>query len=271
MSFLSCFTCHAKKNIASQIDHHLSVNISQLTKWFIEPSYCFEHIKMFIYFVALILTPLIIFGLVHARCLNNWLRSKARNSLTICSGLIRRPRMETLTINEDTENVCAPERFFDTAEEVAESETQPAPRSLFDSKEESRTDFLTGIPETEGKLNNLNPPTYSFENVLPEARERDFELSGTRAKKDNLIESLKSTIEKSTNPSGRLNTAQIYNLILEETIKENVARQKLLETERRRVNNITAPLNITEEAPSSSENVSEHDGESSENLQRSNI
>ncbi|XP_076647885.1 uncharacterized protein LOC143356247 [Halictus rubicundus] len=228
---------------------------------------------MFIYLVALIFTPLIIFGLVHARSLTNWLRTKARNSLTICNGLIRRPRIETLTINEDTENVSAHERFFDIAEEeeVAEPERLPVQRPLFDSKEESRCDFLTEISEAERKLNNLNPPTYSLDNVLPETRERDSELSGTREKKDNLFDSLKSTIEKSTNPSARLNTTQIYNLILKETLKENVARQKLLDIERRRINNITAPLNITEEALSSSENVSEHEGESSENLQRSTI
>ncbi|XP_033342303.2 uncharacterized protein LOC117229726 isoform X2 [Megalopta genalis] len=198
---------------------------------------------MFIYIVAIIFTPLIIFGLVHTRCL-----------------LTRRPLIETLTINESTENLCTPERSFDIIEEIDNTEslsTAPLQRSLFDNKEGSSDTLLT--------------PRYSFEDVLPEAREKHFESSETRTRKENLFESLKNTIEKSTNPSNRLNTTQIYNLILKETLKENLARQKLLETERRKINNEATSLKITEQAASSSENMSEQDGESRESLQSADI
>ncbi|XP_033342302.2 uncharacterized protein LOC117229726 isoform X1 [Megalopta genalis] len=215
---------------------------------------------MFIYIVAIIFTPLIIFGLVHTRCLANWIRWKVINSLSTCNRLTRRPLIETLTINESTENLCTPERSFDIIEEIDNTEslsTAPLQRSLFDNKEGSSDTLLT--------------PRYSFEDVLPEAREKHFESSETRTRKENLFESLKNTIEKSTNPSNRLNTTQIYNLILKETLKENLARQKLLETERRKINNEATSLKITEQAASSSENMSEQDGESRESLQSADI
>ncbi|XP_078047299.1 uncharacterized protein LOC144475356 [Augochlora pura] len=215
---------------------------------------------MFIYIVAFIFTPLIIFGLVHTRCLANWLSWKVRRPPTTRNRLTGGPRIETLTFNESIEHLCTPERSFDIIEEVANNAerlpTAPLQRS-YDNKEGSSDILLT--------------PRYSFEDVLPEAREKDFGSSETRARKENLFQSLKNTIEKSTNPSTRLNTTQIYNLILRETLKENLAKQKLLETEKRKINNETTSLKISEPAASSSENMSEQTNESKESLQSSDI
>ncbi|XP_031849447.1 uncharacterized protein LOC116434816 [Nomia melanderi] len=209
---------------------------------------------MFIYFVALIATPLIIFGLLHARVLNDWLRSRFRNSLTSCTGLTRRPQIETLLIDEDEESACVPMTSLSARKQVAEIENVPIQKS-FDNDGKTSDAFLT---ETEKKLKNLSVPRYSFDSVLSEDRERDIELD-TRVRKENAIESLKDTIERSMNPSTRLNITQIYNLIQKETLK-----QKLLDVEKRKFNE-SVPLKITEHLPLSSENEPEHEDESRSN------
>lgn len=55
--------------------------------------------------------------------------------------------------------------------------------------------------------------------------------------KENIFESLKSSIERTTaTPYSRLNTSQIYNIILKEKLKENAVKQKLLESDRSKFN-----------------------------------
>ncbi|XP_015440441.1 PREDICTED: uncharacterized protein LOC107195169 [Dufourea novaeangliae] len=166
---------------------------------------------MFLYLVALIATSLIIFGLVHARCLVNLLRSSVRASLFICNGLIHRSPIEESFNNEDVENDCT------LSLGATEEENFQAQRLVFDNNE-------TSIADNAGK--------------------------------ENIFESLKTTIARSTNPSTRLNTTQIYDLIMEETLKESSARQKLLDAERRKFNE-RVPLKITDHLPSSSENPPE--------------
>lgn len=50
--------------------------------------------------------------------------------------------------------------------------------------------------------------------------------------KESIFETLKNSIEKSNYSSPRLNTRQIYNMILKETLKESEARQKLLDNDK---------------------------------------
>lgn len=50
--------------------------------------------------------------------------------------------------------------------------------------------------------------------------------------KESIFETLKNSIEKSNYSSPRLNTRQIYNMILKETLKENEARQKLSDNDK---------------------------------------
>ncbi|XP_076244345.1 uncharacterized protein LOC143185302 [Calliopsis andreniformis] len=222
---------------------------------------------MFIYLVAVVATLFLIFGLLHARCLNDWLRSSVCCSLSLYNGLIRRPAIET-SLNSDLENVVTESPPI-AANERTEHGEHPTPRATFNNKERL-SDAILG--EAGSKARSLNPPRYSFENILSEDRDKAFGLPATRPLElgtpendtiratkqegqENIFESLKSSIERSsTSPYSRLNTSQIYNLILKEKLKENAAKQKLLETDKDKIDESLANK-TPENVPSSSENT----------------
>ena len=116
------------------------------------------------------------------------------------------------------------------------------------------------LEEVGNKSKNLNPPRYSFEDIVSEERNKDLGLREvtynnitrtSKEGKENILETLKSSVEKSNYPSSRLNK-QIYNLILKEGQKEYETRQKLLDSDNNKFNE---PLSteIKEYLPSSSE------------------
>ncbi|XP_017888322.1 uncharacterized protein LOC108629888 isoform X2 [Ceratina calcarata] len=132
------------------------------------------------------------------------------------------------------------------------------------------------------KERSLNAPRYSFEDLLSEERDKDLGLSsggvgiavgkvrlggavvkdddGVRRSvkqeaKENIFESLKNSIDKTNNyPTSRLNTRQIYNMILKETLKESEGRQRLLDNDQIKFNESSSlpPIEIKEQLPSSS-------------------
>ncbi|XP_043264911.1 uncharacterized protein LOC122404753 [Colletes gigas] len=228
-------------------------------------------LKMFIYLVAVVATLFIIFGLVHARCLKSWIGSSVPSSF--CDQLTRRPQTEASLDNEDLESTFATGRSLAMTDEIREFEDLAPQGFVFGTKERSSDVF---IAETGSKSRNLNPPRYSFENLLSGERDIDLGLPATRnlqlgttkddeaikttkqEGKENLFESLKNSLEKGAFPPSRLNTSQIYNLIVKETLKDNAAKRKLLEIERIKFNE-SLPIKLVEQLPSSSENEPEQD------------
>ncbi|XP_053983194.1 uncharacterized protein LOC128886950 [Hylaeus anthracinus] len=236
---------------------------------------------MFIYLVAFVATLFIIFGLVHVRCLNDWLRSSICSSLR--NGLFRRSEIEASFNNEDLESTFTSERSLTETGEVREFDDFLTQRAMFSNKERL-SDVL--LAETGNNSRNLNQPRYSFEDILSGERDRDFGIPATRALQlgttkddsiratkqegnENIFESLKSSIERSTNPSSRLNTSQIYNLILKETLKDKAARQKLLENEKSKFNE-SLPNKLVEHLPSRSENRSEREDDTNNTAKSDN-
>lgn len=53
--------------------------------------------------------------------------------------------------------------------------------------------------------------------------------------KENIFESLKSSIERSNYPASQLNTSAVYKY-LKETLRENEAKQKLLDSDKNEFN-----------------------------------
>ncbi|XP_076633644.1 uncharacterized protein LOC143347900 [Colletes latitarsis] len=228
-------------------------------------------LKMFIYLVAVVATLFIIFGLVHARCLKNWIGSSIPSSF--CNELARRPETETSLNNEGLESTFATGRSPTITDEIREFENLALQRITFGNKERSSDVF---IAETGSKSRNLNPPRYSFENLLPGERDIDLGLPATRnlqlgttkddeaiktskqEGKENIFESLKNSLEKGAFPPSRLNTSQIYNLIVKETLKDNAAKRKFLEIEKIKFNE-SLPVKLVEQLPSSSENEPEQE------------
>ncbi|XP_076167459.1 uncharacterized protein LOC143146746 [Ptiloglossa arizonensis] len=219
---------------------------------------------MFIYLVAVVATLFIIFGLLHARCLNDWLRSSIRYSRILYNERIRNSEIEERLNNENLQTVSTlsiPLIITDEVKDFIDFMTQ---RTAYNTKERL-SNALMG--EVEGKSRNLNQPRYSLEDVLSGERDKDLGLPTTRtlqlgtAKddtiktskqegKENIFESLQSSMEKKTHPHCQLN--QIYNLILKETFKDNTAKQKVLEDENSKLKE-SLPINLVEQVPSSSE------------------
>ncbi|CAL7940462.1 unnamed protein product [Xylocopa violacea] len=225
---------------------------------------------MFIYLVASVAALLIIFGLLHITCSNDgWLRSSIRYSRTLYNGLICRPPIQaTLTSREVIENVATPERPMALISDRTEYDNLPVQKTTFSNKDVSSGASLV---DTKGsKSKNLDPPRYSFEDILSE--EKHLSLPATRTLqlgtaeddairtkqegRENIFESLKSTIEKSNYPPSRLNARQKYNLFLKETLKHNEARQKLLDIERQNFNE-SLQIETKGQLPPSSENKPE--------------
>ncbi|XP_076669948.1 uncharacterized protein LOC143369638 isoform X2 [Andrena cerasifolii] len=213
---------------------------------------------MFIYLVALAAALFIIFGLVRGRCLTDLLWSPISCPASLYNGLIRRPAIEA-TLNNDLENTSTTETpWAETNERVAYEEL-PLQRAAWSNRDGSSDAILGG---TGSKARSLNPPRYSFEDILSEERDKDLgfpvsrpiqlgaaQVNALRSSKpegkDTILESLRSSIERtSTSPYSRLNTSQIYNLILKEKLKENAAKQKLTENDANKFKE-SSPILIT--------------------------
>ncbi|XP_016907752.1 uncharacterized protein LOC107995038 [Apis cerana] len=222
---------------------------------------------MFIYLIAPVAILFFIFGLLHIKCLYNWLLASLRCSLTLYNGLICRPAIQT-SLNEDFESNLTIERPMAVISDKAEYEDLLA-QSLTISNNERLSDIHLG--ETGSKSRNVNLPRYSFEDIISEKKDKDLGLPVMRTLqlglmqddtirttkqegKESIFETLKNSIEKSNYSSPRLNTRQIYNMILKETLKESEARQKLLDNDKF---NEVSPIEIKEHLPSSSENKPE--------------
>ncbi|KOC66089.1 hypothetical protein WH47_00982 [Habropoda laboriosa] len=227
---------------------------------------------MFIYLVFPVATLFLIFGVLHDR--NDWLYSSVRRTLTLYRRLINRRTPQRSLLNENLESITS-ERPVVRTDDRIELENVPAQKTtisnIADHTKEKMSDAILG--ETRDTMKILNPPRYSFESVLSEEKDRDIDLpvirtlqlgktpdNATRISKqeetENIFESLKTTIEKTAvDPSSRLNTRQIYNLLMKESLKENEARQKLIDKKL----NESLPIEIKEQVPSSSQNKSERE------------
>ncbi|XP_076751047.1 uncharacterized protein LOC143423538 [Xylocopa sonorina] len=222
---------------------------------------------MFIYLVASVAALLIIFGLLHITCLNDgWLQSSIRYSRTLCNELICRPPIQATLNNENIDNSSTPERPATLITERAEYGDFPVQKtSSFSNKDVSSGVRLV---DTKGsKSRNLDPSQCSLGDILSEEKPvalpttRTFQ-SGTAQRdtieteqetRENLFGSLKSSIEWSDYPSSRLSTRQKYNLFLKETLKQNEARQKLMDIEKQNFNE-SLQIETKGELPPSSEN-----------------
>ncbi|CAK9814693.1 hypothetical protein ANTPLA_LOCUS8303 [Anthophora plagiata] len=226
---------------------------------------------MFIYLVFPVVTLFIIFGILHDR--NDWLRSSVRRTLILYRRLINRCTTQRSLLNENLASVTS-ERPVDTTGR-AELDDVPAQKiavsKIADHTKERISDTILG--EVGAKMRTLNAPRYSFESTLSE--EKDFDLpvirtlplgktqdNATRISKpeetQNIFESLEAAIEKSVaHPSTRLNTKQIYNLLMKETLKESEARQSLIDNDKK-LNELFL-TEIKEQVPSSSENKQERE------------
>nr|XP_034175168.1 uncharacterized protein LOC117601915 [Osmia lignaria] len=219
---------------------------------------------MFIYLIALVATLFIIFGLLHARCLNDWLQSSIRLPFNVSSRLIRRPVNEISLQNESLENNLTSERPFLVTSEWGEHDGI----SVTFNNVERLPDSILDEPGI--KLRN---PRYNFEDIPPIEMKKDPDLAGTKTLQlgiaknnaigkqeanENIFESLKNSIEKTAaSQSGRLNTKQIYNLIMKETMKESEAKQKLVESFRSKP--IESPIEIRDHFASSSSKEEDED------------
>ncbi|CAK9828366.1 hypothetical protein ANTRET_LOCUS5911 [Anthophora retusa] len=228
---------------------------------------------MFIYLVFPVATLFIIFGVLHDR--NDWLRSSVRRTLILYRRLINRCTTQRSLLNENLASVTS-ERSVDTTGR-AELDDVPAQKTavskIADHTKEKISDAILG--EVGAKMKTLNAPRYSFESTLSEEKDTDLDLpvirtlplgktqdNATRISKPeetkNVFESLETTIEKSVaHPSTRLNTKQIYNLLMKETLKENEARQSLIDNDKK-LNELFL-TEIKEQVPSSSENKQERE------------
>lgn len=206
---------------------------------------------------------------------DDWLRSSIRCSLTLYNGLICRrlnaapiQASSSLLNTEDDEDSLLENRgsTSDRLSAVCDRTEEEilAQRTVFDRRKER----------------SLNAPRYSFQDLLTEEREKNLGFSVVdnvrlgavkdddaarpvtkQEPKENILESLRNSIDRTNNhPASRLNTRQIYNMILKETLKESEARQKLLDTDRTKLTESSPPIEIKEQVPSSSEDrVAEHD------------
>ena len=221
---------------------------------------------MFIYLVAPVATFVFIFGLLYIKRLDNWLRSSIRCSLILYNGLIYRTAIQTSLNNRDSESNLtseSPMAVISDRDRVEYDELL-AQKIVANNNERLADAFLE---EVGNRSKNLNPPRYSFEDIVSEERNKDLGLrvkthqlgitydnitrTSKQEGKENILETLKSSVEKSNYPSSRLNK-QIYNLILKEGQKECEARQKLLSSDNNKFNE-PLPTEIKEYLPSSSE------------------
>ncbi|XP_060815372.1 uncharacterized protein LOC132906834 [Bombus pascuorum] len=214
---------------------------------------------MFIYLVAPVATLVFIFGLLYIKRLDNWLRSSIRCSLTLYNGLIYRTAIQASLNNRDSESNLTSESpmAIVSDRDRVEYDELLAQKTVVNNNERLPDAFLE---EVGNRSKNLNPPRYSFEDIVSEERNKDLGLREvtynnitrtSKEGKENILETLKSSVEKSNYPSSRLNK-QIYNLILKEGQKEYETRQKLLDSDNNKFNE---PLSteIKEYLPSSSE------------------
>ncbi|KAK1125687.1 hypothetical protein K0M31_005236 [Melipona bicolor] len=201
---------------------------------------------MFIYLVASVATLVFIFGLFHVKHLDNWLRSSIHSSLTLYNGLICRPAIQTTLNNENSEGNLTTEGSVVVNDIVEEFLTQ---KTVVSNNERLSETFLRGVGS---RSKNLNLPRYSLEDIVPEEKDKDTGLPVKKTHqleitqdstirinkqegKENIFESLKSSVEKFNYPSSLLNS-QIYNLILKETQKESETRQKLFDSDNKKIN-----------------------------------
>ncbi|CAK9799356.1 hypothetical protein ANTQUA_LOCUS2008 [Anthophora quadrimaculata] len=226
---------------------------------------------MFIYLVFPVATLFIIFGVLHDR--NDWLRSSVRRTLTLYRRLINRCTTQRSLLNENITSVTS-ERSVDTTGRT-ELDDVPAQKTAVSKIADHTKERDAIFGEVEAKIKTLNTPRYSFESTLSEEKDTDLGLpvirtlplgktqdNATRISKPeetkNVFESLETTIEKSiAHPSTRLNTKQIYNLLMKETLKENEARQSLIDNDKK-LNELFL-TEIKEQVPSSSENKQERE------------
>ncbi|KAK9301244.1 hypothetical protein QLX08_006325 [Tetragonisca angustula] len=223
---------------------------------------------MFIYLVASVATLVFIFGLFHVKHLDNWLRSSIRSSLTLYNRLICRPAIQTTLNNENSECNLTTEGPVVVNDIVEEFLIQ---KTVVNNNERLSETFLR---EVESRSKNLNLPQYSLEDIVSEEKDKDLGLPAKKTHqleitqdstirtnkqegKENIFESLKSSVEKFNYPSSLLNR-QIYNLILKETQKESEIRQKLFDSDNKKINE-SSSTEVKEYLPSSSEKKPELD------------
>lgn len=186
--------------------------------------------------------------------------------MTFYNGLIYRTAIQASLNNRDSESNLtseSPVAVVSDKDRVKYNELL-AQKTVVNNNERLPDAFLE---EVGNRSKNLNPSRYSFEDIVSEERNKDLGLrvkthqlgvtydnitrTSKQEGKENILETLKSSVEKPNYPSSRLNK-QIYNLILKEGQKECETRQKLLDSENNKFNE-PLPTEIKEYLPSSSE------------------